>query len=658
MRAHGEPDDGPENRSALAAIVARVCPRCRRGPIFASMWVMHDDCPACGLDFDRGDPGYFTGAMYVSYALAIPLIALLTLIEHLIIPELVAVPAGRAGLAHLRAADPLDLAIFAGDLDLLRPLLRPGRRAGRGSRRATPTNEPICEGNREHVATRGNRAHFGRSPRWPRDLKIDCRASRAVRPRQGEGAARGPATAPRRRGRAASLILVSAITPTPAGEGKTTTSIGLAQGLRRIGKNAALALRQPSMGPVFGRKGGATGGGASRVEPSNTINLQFTGDFHAITAAHNLLAAAIDNRLHFRRHRPRPDAGPLEARPGHERPGAAAHRHRPGRPLAGRARASRASTSRRPARSWPSSAWPTRRPTSAPGSTASSSATPTEGEPVLAERDRRDRLDGGDPERGDPAQPRPDDRVDARVRPRRAVRQHRPRLQLDPRHPDGPGHGRLRRDRGRLRLRPGRREVLRPQVPRRRAQPGRDRARRHDPGAQDARRRRARRARRARTRRPSSGGWRTWPPTSTARRTSASRRSSPSTSSAPTRPRSSRSSTTIAPAAASPCATADVFGAGGGGAIELAEKVVAAAAGPATPLKPLYPLDWPAEQKIEQIARIMYGADGVTILPAADGQAPQGRQARLRRAADLHGQDAGLALRQPQAPRPAAGASR
>ena len=95
------------------------------------------------------------------------------------------------------------------------------------------------------------------------------------------------------------LILVSAITPTPAGEGKTTTSIGLAQGLRRIGKNAAIALRQPSMGPVFGRKGGATGGGASRIEPSNTINLQFTGDFHAITAAHNLLSAAIDNRLHF-----------------------------------------------------------------------------------------------------------------------------------------------------------------------------------------------------------------------------------------------------------------------------------------------------------------------------------------------------------------------
>jgi formate--tetrahydrofolate ligase len=95
------------------------------------------------------------------------------------------------------------------------------------------------------------------------------------------------------------LILVSAITPTPAGEGKTTTSIGLAQGLHRLGRRAVLALRQPSMGPVFGRKGGATGGGRSRVEPSNSINLQFTGDFHAVTAAHNLLAAAIDNRLHF-----------------------------------------------------------------------------------------------------------------------------------------------------------------------------------------------------------------------------------------------------------------------------------------------------------------------------------------------------------------------
>jgi formate--tetrahydrofolate ligase len=95
------------------------------------------------------------------------------------------------------------------------------------------------------------------------------------------------------------LVLVSAITPTPSGEGKTTTSIGLAQGLRKLGENAILALRQPSMGPVFGRKGGATGGGKCRLEPSDAINLQFTGDFHAITSAHNLIAACLDNALHF-----------------------------------------------------------------------------------------------------------------------------------------------------------------------------------------------------------------------------------------------------------------------------------------------------------------------------------------------------------------------
>ncbi|MDR1498536.1 MAG: formate--tetrahydrofolate ligase [Puniceicoccales bacterium] len=107
-----------------------------------------------------------------------------------------------------------------------------------------------------------------------------------------------------RRGR---LVLVSALTPTPAGEGKTVTSIGLAQGIRRLGKKVALALRQPSMGPVFGRKGGATGGGASTVQPATDINLHFTGDFHAITAAHNLLAAVLDNQLHFKQTRLAPD---------------------------------------------------------------------------------------------------------------------------------------------------------------------------------------------------------------------------------------------------------------------------------------------------------------------------------------------------------------
>lgn len=96
------------------------------------------------------------------------------------------------------------------------------------------------------------------------------------------------------------LILVSAITPTPAGEGKTTISIGLAQGLKYIGQKSALALREPSLGPVFGRKGGATGGGKSSLTPSESINLHFTGDFHAITSAHNLLTAIIENRLYFR----------------------------------------------------------------------------------------------------------------------------------------------------------------------------------------------------------------------------------------------------------------------------------------------------------------------------------------------------------------------
>ncbi len=101
-------------------------------------------------------------------------------------------------------------------------------------------------------------------------------------------------------GKNGKLILVSAITPTPSGEGKTTVSIGLAQGLKAIGKDACLALRQPSMGPVFGRKGGATGGGKSTLTPSNEINLHFTGDFHAITSAHNLISAVIDNALYFR----------------------------------------------------------------------------------------------------------------------------------------------------------------------------------------------------------------------------------------------------------------------------------------------------------------------------------------------------------------------
>ena len=101
------------------------------------------------------------------------------------------------------------------------------------------------------------------------------------------------------RPRRGKLVLVSAITPTPAGEGKTTTSIGLAQGLARIGVSSAVALREPSLGPTFGVKGGGAGGGASEILPVDDINMHFNGDFHAVSSAHNLLAALVDNALHF-----------------------------------------------------------------------------------------------------------------------------------------------------------------------------------------------------------------------------------------------------------------------------------------------------------------------------------------------------------------------
>jgi formate--tetrahydrofolate ligase len=95
------------------------------------------------------------------------------------------------------------------------------------------------------------------------------------------------------------LVLVSAITPTPAGEGKTTVAVGLAMGLARAGRSAAVCLRQPSLGPVFGMKGGGAGGGRATLEPEDRINLHFTGDIHAVSAAHNLIAALLDNDLHF-----------------------------------------------------------------------------------------------------------------------------------------------------------------------------------------------------------------------------------------------------------------------------------------------------------------------------------------------------------------------
>src|SRR5690554_3167723 len=95
------------------------------------------------------------------------------------------------------------------------------------------------------------------------------------------------------------LILVTAITPTPYGEGKTTMSIAIADGLKRIGKNVVAALREPSVGPVLGLKGSATGGGYAQIVPRDKINLHFTGDLHAITSAHNFLSAVIDNHIYY-----------------------------------------------------------------------------------------------------------------------------------------------------------------------------------------------------------------------------------------------------------------------------------------------------------------------------------------------------------------------
>src|SRR6267143_2581938 len=106
-----------------------------------------------------------------------------------------------------------------------------------------------------------------------------------------------PAIARRRDHPDGALVLVTAMTPTPAGEGKSTTTVGLADGLRRLGTRAVVALREPSLGPVFGAKGGATGGGHAQVAPMEDINLHFTGDMHAIGAAHNLLTAMLDNHL-------------------------------------------------------------------------------------------------------------------------------------------------------------------------------------------------------------------------------------------------------------------------------------------------------------------------------------------------------------------------
>ena len=112
---------------------------------------------------------------------------------------------------------------------------------------------------------------------------------------QGHYKAKIPLSAERAGGKRGKLIVVTGITPTPAGEGKTTTTVGMAQGFGRLGKKVVATLREPSLGPIFGIKGGGTGGGLSLVEPQDEVNIHFTGDAHAVGSAHNLLAALTDN---------------------------------------------------------------------------------------------------------------------------------------------------------------------------------------------------------------------------------------------------------------------------------------------------------------------------------------------------------------------------
>ena len=289
------------------------------------------------------------------------------------------------------------------------------------------------------------------------------------------------------------LILVTAITPTPAGEGKTTTSVGLADGLRKIGKNAVVALREPSLGPVFGVKGGAAGGGYAQVVPMEDINLHFTGDFHAIGAANNLLAAMLDNHIqqgnalgidvkqitwkrcvdmNDRQLRnivdglggrmqgvPREDGFDITVASeimavlclatvhGPEGPAGPDHRGLHLRRQAGD----------RP------------RPEGRGGH-----GRPAEGRPE--------------------AQPGPDPGGHPRLHPRRPLRQHRPRLQLRHGHPHGPEAGGLRGHRGRLRRRPGGGEVFGHQVPHGRPEARRGGAGGHGPGPEAPRRRAPRRS--------------------------------------------------------------------------------------------------------------------------------------------------------------------
>ena len=196
------------------------------------------------------------------------------------------------------------------------------------------------------IAQQASSARSRRSPRPPGSRRTSSSRTAATRRRSTTPCSTGSPARPDGK-----LIDVTAITPTKAGEGKTTTAVSLAQGLGHIGKHVALCLREASLGPVFGVKGGAAGGGYAQVVPMEDLNLHFTGDIHAIRAANNLLAAMIDAHiLHGNALEHRSAHDQLAALHRHERPLAARDRHRARRQGERQPARRRASTSRPPPR--------------------------------------------------------------------------------------------------------------------------------------------------------------------------------------------------------------------------------------------------------------------------------------------------------------------
>ena len=260
------------------------------------------------------------------------------------------------------------------------------------------------------------------------------------------------------------------MTPTKAGEGKTTTLVGLTQGLGHIGKRPVACLREPSLGPVFGIKGGAAGGGMTQVVPMEDLNLHFTGDIHAIGAANNLLAAMLDaSILHGNHAQDRRAARRLAPRARHERPRAAQHRRRDGR-----------TRERLPARVGLRHHRRLRGdgdPRGLQGPAGPAQAARRDHRRAVVRRrqadhgrgPRRRGRDGRAAEGRDQAEPDPDARGPAVPDALRPVREHRARQQLARRRPGRHEDRRLRRDRVGLRLRHGDGEVLRHRLPLRRS---------------------------------------------------------------------------------------------------------------------------------------------------------------------------------------------